>query len=136
MLFGLVVFGALGACTGIKPYPNSYDKNVRINVKTDSSLFSKLRTAVDIYRVDNTCQKTYEGTLQLRDATMLVGLSNEHPVYLVFVFQESSFLANSHSSITYETVFRPESDNHYEFEVSYVDKCIFLPTVNAEFWLA
>ena len=117
-----VAVAVLGACSSIKPYPNSYAKNVRIITRTDSSFLSRVRTAVDVYRVDNTCNSTIQGTVQLRSPSTLLGLPYDQPVYLAFVFEGSSFLANSQSSITYETMFRPEPDSQYEFEVSYTDK--------------
>jgi hypothetical protein len=122
LLACIVAVAVLGACSSIKPYPNNYNKNVRIITKTDGSFLSSVRTAVDIYRVDNTCNTTYQGTVQLRGPTTLLGFPYDQPVYLMFVFEESSFLTNSRSSITYETMFRPEPDGHYEFDVSYADK--------------
>ena len=112
----------LTGCSGIKPYPNDHEKNIRIVTVTNSSFLSKVRTAVDIYGVNNSCDTTYHGTVQLRGSTTLVGLPDKEPVYLVFVFEGSSFLGNSQSSITYETLFRPEPAGDYEFEVSYADK--------------
>lgn len=118
----LVAIAVLGACSAIKPYPDRYAKNVRINTATDSSLFSKVRTAVDVYSIEGACETSYQGTVQLRGSTTMLGLPSERPAYLVFVFEGSSFLGGTQSSTTYETVFRPEADKRYEFEVAYADR--------------
>ena len=112
----------LVACSGVKPYPDTLEKNVRVVTRTDGSFLSKVRTAVDIYRVDQACETSYQGTVQLQGPNTLVGLPHDQPVYLVFVFHTSSFLANSKTSTLYETMFRPEPSAHYEFEVSYANK--------------
>jgi hypothetical protein len=118
----LVTVSLLAGCLGIKPYPNSMDKNLHIQTKIDSgSFFSKVRAAVDIYRVDADCKTEYEGTIQLNDPSVDVGIPSQRLTYLVFVFSSSSFLASSSSTVTHDTLLKPRDGYKYEIKVSYID---------------
>ena len=47
----LVAVAVLPGCSGVRPYPNSLEKNVFIRTEADSgSIFSKVSAAVDIFR--------------------------------------------------------------------------------------
>lgn len=118
----MLAVALVAACTGYKPYANGHEKNVRIVTRTEGSLLSSMRTAVDVYRVDGACRTSYQGTLQLRGPATLVGLPEEQQLYLVFVFEGSSLLGSAHNTISYDTVFRAGRDTDYEFTVSYADK--------------
>ena len=84
-------------------------------------MFSSVRAAVGIYRVDDQCRIDYQGTVDLDDRAISVGIPSGRPSYLVFEFASSSFLANSRGSITYETLLVPVQGRDYELKVSYVD---------------
>ena len=110
----------LPACSGIKTYDNSLDKNQHVRTATDSgSWFSRARAAVDIHRVGEKCAIEYEGTVQLTEPTMEIGIPPDRWSHLVFVFASSSFLANRRGTITYETLVRPRPNYHYEVAVTY-----------------
>lgn len=112
----------LAGCSGIRPYPDTVGKNMLIRTETKSgSIFSKVRAAVHIYRVDANCQIEYEGTIKLDEPSVAVGIPSNRSSYLVFDFSSSSFLANSRSSISYETLFRPRAGHNYDAMVSYKD---------------
>ena len=84
-------------------------------------MFSKVRAAVDIYRVDADCKTEYEGTVQLNNPSLDVGIPSSRLSYLVFVFARSGFLSSSSSTITYNTLLKPRVGYNYDITVSYVD---------------
>jgi hypothetical protein len=110
----------LAGCFGSKTYPNRLDKNLQVQTATDSgSWFSRVRAAVDIHRVGEDCALDYEGTVQLADPKIDIGIPPHRWSYLVFVFANSSFLANTSGTITYVTLLKPQAGSHYEAAVSY-----------------
>ena len=118
----MLACGLLSGCAGIKTYPNTPDKNLRVRTETDSgSFFSKVRAAVDIYRVDADCKTEYEGTVQLDARSVAVGIPSGRVSYLVFVFARSGFLSPSSSNITYDTLLRPRAGQTYDVSVRYRD---------------
>ena len=118
----LLVFSLLIGCSGIKTYPDTADKNLYITTETDSgSMLSKVRTAVDIYRVDSDCKTEYEGTVQLKSRSVDIGIPPGRLIYLVFVFSRSGFFSSSSSKITYGGLMKLNADYLYDVKVSYVD---------------
>ncbi len=116
----LLAVGLMTSCSGIRPYPNTLDKNVRIRTETESrSILSNTRAHVEIYRVDTECRIEYEGTIDLAQPLVLVGLPADRLNYLVFGFVSSSWLANARSSISQATLLRTRPDHSYEIDVSY-----------------
>jgi len=110
----------LVGCFGVKTYPNTLEKNLHVQTVTDSgSWFSGVRAAVDIHRVGEDCAINYEGTVQLTEPTLDIGIPPDRWSHLVFVFASSSFLANRSSTITYETLLKPRPQYHYEVAVRY-----------------
>jgi hypothetical protein len=119
---GLLLVGFLTGCSGIKSYPNTLAKNLHIQTETDSgSLISNVRAAVNIYGVDASCQLEYQGTVDLDESSIAVGVPSDRSSYLVFDFASSSFLANSRSTVSYETLLEPVAGYNYDIEVSYAD---------------
>lgn len=109
-------------CLGIKSYPNDLDKNLHVRTAADSgSFFSTMRTAVDIHRVRADCTTEYEGTVQLGEGSVEVGIPSERWSRLVFVFASSSFLLNTSGTITYETLLHPRAGHEYDLTVTYED---------------
>jgi hypothetical protein len=118
----LLVYGLLAGCSGIKTFQNTPDKNLHIKTETDSSsMFSKVRAAVDIYRVDANCKTEYKGTVQLKNLSVDVGIPSGRLSYLVFVFHSSGFLSGSSGTITYNTLLKPRIGYNYDIKVSYID---------------
>lgn len=108
------------ACFGIKTYENNLNKNLRVHTETDSgSWFSRVRAAVDIHRVGQDCATDYEGTVQLTEPVMDIGIPPDRVSHLVFVFASSSLFASRSGTITYETLLKPRPNYHYEVAVSY-----------------
>ena len=71
----------------MRPYPNTLAKNLYIKTEKESgSIFSKVRTALEIYRVDERCQIKYEGTVRLDRPLVEVGIPSDRLSYLIFNF--------------------------------------------------
>jgi len=118
----LIAASVLAGCSGAFSYPNNLTKNLHVRTQTSSdSFFSSVRAAVGIYRVDERCEIEYQGTVDLDEASVSVGIPTGDPSYLVFEFANNSFLANSRRRITYETLLKPVAGYDYHVEVSYVD---------------
>lgn len=116
----VLAVGLMASCSGIRPYPNTLDKNVRIRAETGAgSIFSNTRAHVGIYRVDAQCRTEYEGTIELDQPVVLVGLPPDRLNYLVFGFLSSSWLASARTSISQATLLRTRPDHSYEIDVSY-----------------
>lgn len=119
----LTVFAALlTACSGIKPYPDVREKNFQVRTRTDSgSIFSKVRASLDILRVDAQCRTEYEGTVDLKKASVKVGIPAERWSYLVFYFSSSGLLSNRSSTMSQATLLKPRPGYRYDAEVTYRD---------------
>jgi hypothetical protein len=118
----LILCFILTGCSGMRPYPNTFAKNLYIKTEKESgSIFSKVRTAVEIYRVDERCQIKYEGTVRLDRPLVEVGIPSDRLSYLIFNFSCSSFLANSSSSISQDTLLKPRAGYQYDIKVSYIE---------------
>ena len=113
----LIILGTLTACSGVKTYSNTLNKNLHVTTKTDSSVDA----AIDIYRVKSDCSIKYSGTIQLDNSTVDIGIPAGRSSYLAFTFSSSSFLSGS-STTTYSTLLRPRTDqNKYDIDVSYIE---------------
>jgi hypothetical protein len=118
----LSVYSLLAGCSWIKTYQSLQHKNLHIETGTDSgSIFSKVRAAVDIYQVDESCKAEYEGTVQLNTPSVDLGIPSNRLSYLVFVFARSGVLSSTSSTITYSTLLLPHIDYNYDIKVSYID---------------
>ena len=113
---------ALAGCSGMKPYQSTPDNNLHLHTAADSgSWFSSVSAAVDIYRVGTDCKTVYEGSVQLNQPTIDIGIPPNRWSELVFVFATSSFLGNRSGSMTHETFLKPRSGYRYEVQVTYKD---------------
>jgi len=118
----LLVLGISFGCSNIKTYPNVLDKNLQIRTVTQSgSVLSKVRARIDVYGVDAGCKLAYEGTVDLNEPTIAVGIPVDRPSYLVFVFASSTFLAGTTSATSQETLIQPQPRYRYDIDVSYED---------------
>jgi hypothetical protein len=114
------VVNLLPACSGIKTYQNTSDKNLHVQTEADfESWFPRVRTAVDIHRVWEGCTVDYQGTVQLTQPKMDIGIPTDNWSYLVFVFNTPSLFPNRSGTITYETLVKPLPNYRYEAAVSY-----------------
>ena len=123
-IIGLFVFGIFlfQGCSGLKPYPRQEVNNISISTKVDSgSFFSSVNTEVDIYALDDKCQRNYEGTLKLDKSSIISGITTDQEALLSFIFSNSSFLGNSNSSISFPIYLKTREGHRYDFIVSYKD---------------
>src|SRR5690348_5161224 len=89
----IVIAFALTGCSGLRTYPNAYDKNAVVRLTTDpGSLLTTRSVDLDLYTIDPSCEATYLGTLKLRDATIDVGLPVDRKVLLAYVFSRSAVI--------------------------------------------
>jgi hypothetical protein len=120
LIFAICAAHLVAGCSGITPYPNNLSKNLSVRTVTDSGAWlSHVRAAVDIHHMSENCSSGYEGTVQLGEALVEIGLPPDRWSYLVFVFDTASFLGNRNGTITYETLMRPASTYRYEAAVTY-----------------
>jgi hypothetical protein len=112
----------LFGCSGMKPYPNSLEKNLHVQTAMASgSMFSSVHAAVDIHRLGADCSTDYEGTVELNSPTIDIGIPSNRWSRLVFVFDSYSFWGNRSGTISYETLLKPQVGSHYPIKVTYRD---------------
>ena len=112
----------LAACSGVKTYPNSLEKNLQVRTSTDSgSIFSRVHASLSISRVDAQCQTQYEGTVDLGKGAVQVGVPVERWSYLVFDFSSSGLLSSTSSTMGQATLLKPHAGYGYDIEVTYRD---------------
>ena len=110
----------LSACSGMKTYDSNLEENLQISTETDSgSLFTGVRTTVDIHTVNPDCTIEYAGTVKLNDLIKEIGIPTGRSTYLVFVFEKGGFLSSIESTATYDTLIRPRAGYLYTAKVSY-----------------
>lgn len=122
IVFFAVLSCLLAACSGLKTYRSDHERNLFITTQTEArGLFSGVDASLDIYQMQDDCDVHYQGTVDLGDSFVEVGVPTGEPAYLVFRFESSAFLANSHSSTSYDIALNPLADHVYEFSVTYRD---------------
>lgn len=110
----------LAACSGMKTYPDSHEKNALVRVKSDGgSFFSSTRPDVHLYSVDSACRAEYLGAVELDRPSVEIGLPIGQTVLLAFVFSKSSLGANQ-AATAIEMMATPRRGIRYEFDVSYL----------------
>jgi hypothetical protein len=114
--------GFLTACSGLKTYNSNLENNLQISTETDSgSVFSSMRTTVDVHTVNPDCTIEYAGTVKLDDRSEEIGIPTGRSTYLVFVYEKGGFLSSTETSMTYETLIRPRAGYQYSAKVTYED---------------
>lgn len=109
-------------CSNLKTYPDNYAKNVFVNTRVESgSAFSSVKSRIDIFDVDKSCQAIYVGSVNLDKIKKEVGLKNNNLSYLDFRFLSSGFLSSSSSSTSFPVLLKIRKDYIYDVSVNYVD---------------
>ena len=122
VVISILFAGLIAGCSGLTPYVSDYEKNLYITTRTEASGFlASVDAAVDIYSVDSNCARQYQGTVDLRKTLVAVGLPPETLSSLSFTFASSSFLANSHGTMSYDALLEPRDGYVYDVSVSYID---------------
>lgn len=117
----IIAIACLVGCSGLKPYRSDVEKNLFITTDTEQGLFSGVDASLDIYSMRTECDVDYQGTVDLGNSTVEVGLPQGVPAWLVFRFDSSAFLSNTRSSMGYDVALYPEYGQVYDVNVSYHD---------------
>jgi hypothetical protein len=118
----LLAAGLLAGCAGLKTYPDTAPKNLLIRTETSSgSVLAKVRAAVHVHLVDANCRTEYQGTVELGEASVRVGLPVNRVSLVAFVFNSSATFGGSSGSVRVEHLLKPRAGYTYEANVSYVD---------------
>ena len=112
----------LSGCSGIFPYQNHLEKNLSVRTKTDSgSLFTSIKARVDVYTVDDACQLTYQGSVDLDRKEVPIGLPQNRKAYLDFIFSHSGFLSSRKGSTGFDVYFTTRHGFEYVAEAHYTE---------------
>ena len=117
LIVTLLCLGLLACGSNIKPYSSNAGKNMVVNTKTDPDVSA----AIDIFHVDEKCQLSYQGTVDLEASRTKLGLQNNRSHYLVVSFSSSSFWAGRSSSMSQEIAITPSGKFNYILDLSYLD---------------
>ena len=113
------LIAAISGCSALKTYHSDLENNLQITTQTDSgSVFSSVKAAVDVHRVNPDCSTEYAGTVKLGDQPQEIGIPTGRSSYLVFVFEKSGMFS-AETMTTYNTLVRPRTGYQYVAEVSY-----------------
>lgn len=121
----LTVFFILAGCSNIKPFPSTADKNLQVRTKVTGTFFREVKAVLQIHSMKGGCVVDYLGTVDLKDGLTQVGVVPGQPVYLIFLFNISSF-AGGGTMMPYTTVFTPRSGTRYIADVSYADSIYYV----------
>ncbi len=123
LLTGIVVLCALlSACSGFKTYRSDHQANLFITTDTErNGWLSDIDAALDIYRMQDDCDVAYQGTVNLDDSLVEIGVPAGVPAYLVFRLESFEFLSNTHSSLGYDVALYPDYGQVYDVSVTYRD---------------
>jgi hypothetical protein len=104
------------ACSSIHDYTNSKPENLTLKPDIRSG-----SARLHVYDVDNACNATYKGAVELSNAKMKVGIPVNRLSYLEFSFSDYSIFFGSHS-ISSGAYLTPRAGYQYDAVVSYIDK--------------
>jgi hypothetical protein len=112
----------LSACSGLKAYRSDHEANLFISTDTENlGWLSDVDTTLDIYQMHDDCDVNYQGTVNLGDSLVEVGVPAGVAAYLVFRVESSAFLTNTYSSMGYDVAFYPDFGHVYDVNVIYRD---------------
>jgi hypothetical protein len=118
----LLAAGLLAGCSGMKTYLDTAPKNLLIRTETTSgSILSKVRAAVHIHRVNTNCRTEYQGTVELGERSVHLGLPVDRVSLVAFVFNTSATFGGSSGSVRVEHLLTPRAGYTYQANVSYAD---------------
>lgn len=111
----VLVAGMASACSSTHSYTNSTPENMVISPDV-----RKGSARMHVYDVGNACDLKYQGTVELSDSKLKVGIPVNTLSYLDFNFSDSSIFAGSHST-SYGMYLTPRAGSQYDATVSYID---------------
>lgn len=107
----------LAGCASDKRYATLPEQNLVI--RTD--IQSGVRAVLGVHAVDAKCEPAYEGSVQLDQAVVRVGIPRGRPSLLLFRFATSSFLGSRQGAVDRETLLQPRPGATYDIRVTYKD---------------
>ena len=84
-------------------------------------MVSTFQADVHIIGVDEHCQKSYRGSVELGSTAVALGLPVDQPSLLSVEFSGHSFLTRGSASANYTTLFTPRAGYQYDMDVEYAD---------------
>lgn len=111
----LLAAGLASACSSLHPYQSSAPDNMNISVDVRSG-----SARVDVYSADKPCDVSYQGTVDLSDKKVKIGIPANRMSYLVFSFEGGSYFTGYHTTST-AIYLTPRAGYRYEAAVSYAD---------------
>lgn len=100
-----VLLSACGSTSKIKPYEGEENKNLTIKTIADTgSFFGDTDPYIHVYRVHDTCKKTYIGTVDLGKEPVKVGIPIGQPTYLSLYITMKEGLGQRRRSVRKDTV--------------------------------
>jgi len=130
----IICFIALGLLAGCganrKPYDNSLDKNVTINLVQgedskggffDSKLgfFASVDIVAGVNDLDDRCRTKYKGYVDLEPGDTKIGLKPDQLTYLMVEVTKSA--SGGSSSFSEGTLIKPKKGYKYELHMNYSD---------------
>jgi hypothetical protein len=109
----LLAAALVSGCSGLKTYPNDAPKNLRVATQTDSA-----RAVLHVHQVTGDCATRYEGTVELGEPVVEVGVPAGRASYLVVGFDSSSWMSGKRS-LGVGTQLTPRAGYRYELAVRY-----------------
>ena len=110
----LLAFVLLAGCDSGKPYPDLPEKNLRVQAGSTGGT-----VVMSVYRLDPRCVPEYEGSVELEQPVVHIGLPADRRSRLVFEFRSSGLL--DRTSIKKEVELLPRAGFRYDARVSYKD---------------
>lgn len=125
-----VAITLMSGCSSIKTYPNDLARNFYVTTKLDSSsVMTKSEAVVDIFRINAKCETTHEGRVELDPEKKAdIGLPTNTPLYIEFIFVNSTRLGNNVTGIRSGFFFTARPGYKYQAAVAY-DRGIYDATL-------
>jgi len=115
LAFWLVVIFSVTACSGLKTYPNTAEKNLLVKTKASGSPFMSVAVFLHIYDLKEDCKSDYLGSIKLKNGETQIGIPTGRPTYLAFVFHSDGFVPST-------TILTPRPGDRYIANVNYADR--------------
>ena len=110
----------MAGCASDRRYASLPEKNLTIRTELHSgSALSSVRAVLGVHTVGAQCELAYEGSVQLDQPVVRLGIPSGQSSLLLFRFANSSFLGGKQGSIDRETLLRPRAGATYDVLVTY-----------------
>ena len=114
----------LPGCSSPLIYPNTIDKNITIDLETNSrgSLFTSVDFLAGINNTDQACNLDYKGHIPLQAGRNPLGLEENQLTFLLINVVHRT--GNSSSSFQRGALIYPRKGETYRLEVAYIDELL------------